>query len=72
MDAQLWAVVIINAIGVSIQVGVFLQQHREYQRRITALEEEKLDKVIHELEMKRLDRDVQEALRLGRQARGRT
>ena len=59
MDTQLWIVVIVQALGVSIQVGVFLQQHREYNRRISALENEKLDKTIHDIEMKRIDANLE-------------
>lgn len=60
MEPQVWIGLAIQAVGSAVMVGVFLQQHKEYARRILLLEQQKLDTRIHELEVRRLDRDVSE------------
>lgn len=40
MEPHVWITLAIQAVGTAITVGVFIQQHREYARRIADLEAE--------------------------------
>lgn len=57
-DAQLWAMVVVNVAAILVSVGTLLQGHREYGRRITRLEEGKVDKAVHDEVIERIDGNV--------------
>lgn len=59
METQVWISLAIQAAGAAIMLGVFLQQHKEYARRIQLLEQEKLDREIHRLDVGRIDKDLE-------------
>lgn len=61
-QVQLWWFVAISALTAAVNLGIYLQSHKEYGRRISTLnarldqlDEEKIDASVHTEVVKRID-----------------
>lgn len=54
------AAIIIQALGTAVTVGMYVQSVRDHGRRLTRLEEVKVDKEVHDEVIERIDGNVQD------------
>lgn len=59
MDPSVWIALGINAAGVVAMLGSRYQQVRDHERRITEVENTKVEKEVYSLDIRRLDKDIE-------------
>jgi DNA helicase IV len=55
MSPELWVVIGTQASGIAVSVGIYLKTMAIIEKKIDSLENDKLDKSVHEATVERLD-----------------